>query len=97
MKNRLPQQISGREAAGSMVAPNVSISDFLFGCWHRRLSFPFSVKPGQRGPAAARLTGTYVVCLKCGKEFPYDWENLRIVAEESPRHGLRHGKFKFIH
>jgi hypothetical protein len=66
------------------MTPELHISDLLFGCWHRRLSFPFSVKPGQRAPAAARQTGTYVVCLKCGKEFPYNWEKLAVVAESAP-------------
>ena len=77
--------------------PGLSIADLLFGCWHRRLSFPLSVKPGQRGPAAARQTGTYVVCLKCGREFPYDWERLRIVeAKREP--ALEDGKLSsFIH
>jgi len=35
--------------------------DFLFGCWHRNLSRPFT------------LSGwTYEVCLNCGKQFPYN-------------------------
>jgi hypothetical protein len=67
----------------------LSTFDFLFGCWHRRLSFPFSVKPGQRGPSAAHHTGTYVVCLKCGKEFPYDWENLGLVSEVAGDRSLK--------
>jgi hypothetical protein len=25
------------------------------------------------------LTGTYVVCLDCGKEFAYDWQEMRVV------------------
>jgi len=33
---------------------------FLFGCWHRKLSRPFTL--------AGR---TYEVCLSCGKEFAY--------------------------
>jgi len=28
-------------------------------------------------PNVAR-TGTYVACLDCGKEFPYDWGEMRI-------------------
>jgi len=75
----------------------MTISDFLFGCWHRRLSFPFSIKAGHRGPAAARQTGTYVVCLKCGKEFPYDWEKLAVVPELKPERGSRLRKYRFIH
>jgi hypothetical protein len=35
--------------------------EFLFGCWHRNLSRPFT------------LSGwTYEVCLTCGKKFAYN-------------------------
>lgn len=56
----------------------------LFGCWHGRYSFPITVKKGQRSPAAFP-TGTYVVCLDCGKEFPYDWKRMRIVSAKADR------------
>lgn len=59
---------------------DLKILDMLFGCWHKRLSFPISTKRGQRRVSAARQTGTYVVCLDCGKEFAYDWQQMRIVA-----------------
>ena len=58
------------------------ILDLVFGCWHRHLTFPISKKPGQRRSGAAFLTGTYVVCLDCGREFPYNWKEMRIVSEE---------------
>lgn len=58
----------------------MKILDMLFGCWHKRLSFPMSGKRGQRRLAAARPTGTYVVCLDCGREFAYDWRQMRIVS-----------------
>ena len=54
------------------------ILDALFGCAHKRYSFPITVKKGRRSPAAG-VTGTYVVCLDCGKEFPYDWKQMKIV------------------
>jgi len=50
----------------------------MFGCWHSRYSFPITVKAGLRRGAASR-TGTYVVCLDCGKELSYDWQEMRIV------------------
>lgn len=28
------------------------------------------------------MTGTYVACLECGKEFPYDWQEMKIVSAE---------------
>jgi hypothetical protein len=50
----------------------------FFGCWHSHLSFPITVKRGRRS-AAALVTGTYVVCLDCGKEFPYDWQEMKVI------------------
>ena len=61
----------------------VSLFDMLFGCWHRNYSFPISAKGHERVPAAARSTGMYVVCLDCGKEFPYDWHRMKILPEQS--------------
>lgn len=57
--------------------------DAFFGCWHTNLSFPMTAKSGKRRIAAASLTGTYVVCLDCGKEFAYDWREMKVV-EENP-------------
>ncbi|HXZ33383.1 MAG TPA: hypothetical protein VEH30_13975 [Terriglobales bacterium] len=55
----------------------------LFGCWHSHYSFPITIRPGTRRSKAASLTGTYVVCLDCGKEFPYDWEEMRVIGTPS--------------
>ncbi len=55
------------------------VLETLFGCWHSHLSFPITAKSGSRRNAAASLTGTYVVCLDCGKEFAYDWHEMKIV------------------
>lgn len=64
------------------VEDELKILDMLFGCWHKRLSFPMSGKRGQRRPSAAQQTGTYRVCLDCGKEFAYDWHQMRIVSPQ---------------
>ena len=53
----------------------------LFGCNHKKLSFPITVRGARRRTPAASLTGTYVVCLDCGQEFPYDWNEMRVVPE----------------
>lgn len=59
--------------------------DCLFGCWHRHLSFPRSDKELVRASPVARRTGMYVVCLDCGKQFAYDWQDMRIVkASDQP-------------
>jgi hypothetical protein len=54
----------------------------MFGCDHENYSFPQTPKRPNRIKAAA-LTGTYVVCLKCSKDLPYDWINMEIVNEKS--------------
>ena len=54
--------------------------DAFFGCWHSHYSFPITVRPGSRRSTAASLTGTYVVCLECGKEFPYDWKEMKVIT-----------------
>ena len=59
--------------------------DMLFGCWHSNYSFPITSKPGERRTAAARATGTYVVCLDCGKEFAYDWHQMKVVRNDVER------------
>ena len=56
-----------------------SLLDILFGCSHKNVSFPITKRPGQRHSEAASLTGTYVACLDCGKEFAYDWQEMKIV------------------
>jgi hypothetical protein len=61
-----------------------SVLQSLFGCWHGRYSFPITVKRGRRN-AAALVTGTYVVCLDCGKELPYDWQQMKIVSSQAER------------
>jgi hypothetical protein len=57
----------------------LKLVDALFGCWHSHYSFPITVRPGTRRNKAAALTGTYVVCLDCGKEFAYDWQQMKVV------------------
>lgn len=57
--------------------------DAFFGCWHNHLSFPLTARSGLRRSAAASLTGTYVVCLDCGREFAYDWREMKVI-EQAP-------------
>jgi hypothetical protein len=59
--------------------------DAIFGCWHGHYSFPITVRKVARRNAAASLTGTYVVCLDCGKEFPYDWHEMKMIDSASER------------
>ena len=58
----------------------MSFFDMVFGCSHKRCSFPITVRGQQRrATPAAALTGTYVVCLDCGHEFAYDWNEMKLV------------------
>jgi len=52
----------------------------LFGCSHKHCSFPITAKatPGRKD------AGTYYVCLDCGKEFPYDWQQMKVVPPAKP-------------
>jgi hypothetical protein len=48
----------------------LSIARSAFGCWHRHISRPFTM----RGR-------TYEVCFDCGKELPYSLEQMARVKE----------------
>ncbi len=51
-----------------------ALLDALFGCRHKRVSLPITM-PQQR-------RRTYVVCLECGAELPYDWNAMKLVRKE---------------
>ena len=69
---------------------NDSVFNLLFGCKHRRTTFPMTpVRKKAAGWRDETLAETYVVCLDCGKQFVYDWENMRLgraveIADGSP-------------
>jgi predicted transcriptional regulator len=55
-----------------------SLLNYIFGCSHSRTTFP--ITPSRRtqlSPETSRQ-GTYVVCLDCGKEFDYNWKEMRV-------------------
>lgn len=66
----------------------LNVFDMLFGCWHKNYSFPITAKGDRRSAPAARATGTYVVCLDCGKEFAYDWQAMKVVENAEPVESL---------
>jgi len=45
----------------------------LFGCAHSRCTFPMTTTKHHHST-------TYIVCLECGKEFSYDWQEMRMGA-----------------
>jgi hypothetical protein len=61
----------------------MSFLDRMFGCSHSNYSFPITVRRKSSRSAAASVTGTYVVCLDCGHELPYDWREMRLVEPET--------------
>jgi RNase P subunit RPR2 len=51
----------------------------VFGCSHSHTTFPFTLGRSLRSSSAGtHRHGTYVVCLDCGQEFRYDWNEMRI-------------------
>jgi len=65
-----------------------NLANLLFRCSHRRITRP--VTPLSK--AGEPLGDTYVVCLDCGKQFTYDWKQMRILkaVEPSPGSGVLH-------
>jgi hypothetical protein len=54
------------------------VLEFVFGCWHRNLSRPFT------------LSGwTYEVCLSCGRKFAYDRAEITL-GQELKRFEIQH-------
>lgn len=53
-----------------------SFLNSLFGCSHRRTTFPLT--PSRKMACATNRHGTYVVCLDCGQEFRYNWKEMQI-------------------
>ena len=61
----------------------MGLLDALFGCPHKKSTFPITVRGARCRTKAASITGTYVVCLECGHEFPYDWNEMKVIREWS--------------
>jgi RNase P subunit RPR2 len=60
-----------------------SLLEALFGCPHRKTTFPLT--PVRRARTATPSTTesqaqTYIACLECGKEMPYDWDKMGVVS-----------------
>ena len=60
-----------------------SLIDSIFGCSHRRTTFPITPARSSR-PSEEVRRGTYIVCLDCGKEFDYNWKDMHIGAQLEP-------------
>jgi hypothetical protein len=51
-----------------------------FGCAHKNTTFPITLPKSSH--VSARGSRTYVVCLECGEEFPYDWKGMKILKSQ---------------
>ena len=71
------------EGGNKMIA---KLMEAVFGCKHSKYSFPVTIRGAARRPQAAALTGTYVACLDCGREFPYDWQEMKVVSAAQTSH-----------
>jgi hypothetical protein len=56
------------------------LAEWLFGCGHRRTSFPMTprARAGAYGEPGVQ-SNTYIVCLECGRHFAYDWSAMHIA------------------
>lgn len=48
-------------------------------CWHLKRGPLITLRPDQERIGIAGLTGTYCVCLRCGQQFAYDWEQMKFI------------------
>jgi hypothetical protein len=55
-----------------------SMMNTLFRCGHQRTTFPITPRRRYAGTVTNSRSGTYVACLDCGREFAYDWKEMRI-------------------
>ena len=60
----------------------MGLYDLVFGCSHKHRTFPMTVRDRLCSEAAS-VTGIYVVCLECGKEFAYDWKAMKVVRSKA--------------
>jgi hypothetical protein len=62
-----------------------SFLNTVFGCAHQRTTFPLTPSRKNAGNSSAiQRSGAYVVCLDCGKEFSYDWKEMRVGEVVQP-------------
>ena len=52
---------------------------FFFGCSHKNTTFPITRPRKVKEPG--RVADTYIVCLDCGFEMPYSWNEMSVFKE----------------
>jgi hypothetical protein len=62
----------------------VGLADWLYGCSHRRMTFPMTLRANvSRNGQQSAQADTYVVCLECGRHFTYDWTAMCIAEKRA--------------
>lgn len=56
------------------------VVNFFFGCTHKNTTFPISPRAAN---SRLKPAHTYIVCLDCGREFPYSWEEMRMLSDST--------------
>ncbi|HWP85435.1 MAG TPA: hypothetical protein VNN17_09610, partial [Terriglobia bacterium] len=57
----------------------LSTMKIWFRCGHKKTTFPIT-RP-RKVKDAFRVADTYIVCLDCGYEMPYSWNEMRVYKE----------------
>ncbi|MBI3934435.1 MAG: hypothetical protein HY316_07055 [Acidobacteria bacterium] len=57
----------------------VQAMGFWFRCSHKNTTFPITRR--RKVKEAGRVADTYIVCLDCGYEMPYSWNEMRVLKE----------------
>jgi hypothetical protein len=76
-----------------------SLVDALFGCAHRKTTFPLTPKHrnGQLQENGRDRAKTYVVCLDCGTELDYDWQSMRVGSPVAAKSQLATAQTVALH
>ena len=57
----------------------------LFSCSHKKTSLPIT-RP-RKDREKNRVANIYVVCLKCGKELPYSFQDYKVIEDRRKPRG----------
>ena len=61
----------------------LDMANWIFGCSHRRTTFPRTIPAGASPDRMQTVQGEmYVACLDCGHEITYDWANMRVAKQK---------------
>ncbi|MBK9166854.1 MAG: hypothetical protein IPM24_05245 [Bryobacterales bacterium] len=67
-------------ASSAVGAKLKGLTDRLYGCSHRKTTFPITLRISVAVNGQPKTQGeTYIVCLDCGRHLSYDWAAMRIA------------------